>query len=161
MRRVLNSWWIVFLLSLSAMLVAPQVCSIERMQFSKALADLSALGTALELFYSRNARYPSTADGLKTLTPEFVRRISHDPWGNEYAYRASGQASYALYSIGVDAMDNGGAGDDVTTREKKYECSSYGVNCGLIERMSVLSVLLLASALVGLARGIRRVYRFL
>ena len=72
MRRVLNSWWIVFLLSLSAMLFAPQVCSIDRMQFSKALSDLSALGTALDMFYSRIGRYPSTADNLKALTPEFV-----------------------------------------------------------------------------------------
>jgi general secretion pathway protein G len=161
MRRVLNSWWIAILvsLSLSAMLVVPQFSTTSCSPISKALSDQWALGIALDLFHSRNRRFPSTEEGLKALAPEFLLRLSRDPWGNEYAYRTNSKGSYVLYSIGVDARDDGGAGDDITRRKKDYECRhSCGVNAGNV--VVLLALLLLTSALVGVARGIRRVYRF-
>jgi len=161
MRRVLNSWWIVFLVSLSlwAMLAVPQLGMTSCSPISKALSDQWAIGIALDLFHSRNRRFPSTEEGLKALAPEFLLRLSRDPWGSEYAYRTNSKGSYVLYSMGVDARDDGGAGDDITRRKKDYECRhSCGVNAGNV--VVLLALLLLTSGLVGLARGIRRVYRF-
>jgi general secretion pathway protein G len=162
MHRVLSSWWIVFLLSLAAMLTIPMFGATGCSPISKALADLGALETGLELFHSRNHRYPSTEEGINALAPGFFLRVSRDPWGNEYVYRAD-QGSFVLYSIGVDARDDGGDGDDVKSSKKGFEYSKCRVDCGidLMEAKAfVLPVLLLASALVGLARGILHVYRF-
>jgi len=165
MRRVFNSWWIVFLvsLSLSAMLVVPQFGTTGCSPISKALSDQWAIVSALDLFHSRNHRYPSTVESLKALVPEFLLRLSRDPWGNEYAYRTNSKGSYVLYSMGVDARDDGGAGDDITRRKKDYECRhtcGVDVDTWKVSGVVLLALLLLTSALVGLARGIRRVYRF-
>jgi general secretion pathway protein G len=162
MRRVLNSWWIAILvsLSLSAMLVVPQFSTTSCSPISKALSDQWAIRIALDLFHSRNHRYPSTEEGLKALAPEFLLRLSRDPWGNEYAYRTNSKGSYVLYSLGVDAQDDGGARDDITSRKKDYECRhSCGVDASKVSGVVLLALMLLASALVGLAWGIRRVYR--
>ena len=90
----------------------------------------------------------------------FVPRILQDPWGNAYAYRAQQQKSYLLYSVGVDGRDEGGAGDDVTTPRKKYDRATYGVTSAtdLLHIIGYTSfALLVASSLVGLARGAARV----
>jgi hypothetical protein len=64
-----------------------------------------------------------------------------------------------VYSIGVDAIDSGGAGDDVVEFEKEYLCEAYGMNCGMgFEQAATgeLAFVGVSSLLVGLVRGARR-----
>lgn len=165
MRRLLASWWIVFLLSLAAVIVVPMSAeSVGCMRIHKAFADLEAIRTSLENYRLENERYPTTVEGIAVLMPRFIKRVSTDAWGSPYAYRAMGDLSLVVYSVGLDGRDDGGLGDDVTTRDKKYTCSIYGMNCGLRSEPLVLLFLLailFASAVVGMVRGGLRLSNFL
>ena len=139
--------------------------SIVDLKIDKAFSDLSALRAGLSEFQARHQRYPTTTEGLIVLVPDFVLRISRDPWGTAYAYRAEKQESYSLYSIGADGRDEGGAGDDVTTPRKKYDRATYGVT-NATDPLHIIGyaafALLVASSLIGLARGaagVRRMVR--
>ena len=160
MRRLLAFWWVGLLLSFTVILVIPMFSSIVDLKIDKAFTDLRALRAGLSQFQARHQRYPTTSEGLSVLVPDFVLRISRDPWGNAYAYRAETQKAYLLYSIGVDGRDESGAGDDVTTPRKKYDRATYGVTSAtdLLHIIGYASfALLIASSLVGLARGAARI----
>jgi len=160
MRRLLGFWWIVFLLSFTAVLVLPCSSNSGHLKITKTFSDLDAIRTGVGRFRDQYQRYPSTAEGLAVLAPGFFVRVSNDPWGNPYVYRSSAAEHFVVYSTGVDGIDEGGAGDDVTTSDKEYECSTYGVNCGP-RVTSIALVLLLISGLVGLVRGVQRISRLL
>ena len=145
------------LASLAVIVVIPSFGNIVCLRISKAFADQQALSTALDNFRERYSRYPTTREGLKALVPDFVKRISRDPWGSPYVYRTTGRRSFFIYSVGADGRDDKGFGDDVTTKEKEYDCAVYGYTCGLDARFFVFVValaLMVLSALVGLAHGI-------
>lgn len=132
------------------------------MQIHRAFADLDAFRTALTHFHGTHQRYPTTTEGLIALTPGFLGRVSQDPWGHAYAYRAVKGEPYALYSVGIDGLDEGGLGNDVTTRRKMYENPAYCVYRVVSPRrilVCVLLSLLLASTLTGLARGAAMVWK--
>lgn len=132
------------------------------MQVHRAFADIDAVRTALTHFHATHQRYPTTTEGLSALTPRFLRRLAQDPWGNAYVYRAVKSESYALYSVGIDGQDEGGLGNDVTTRGKKYANPAYCVYGAVSPRRilacAILS-LLMASMLAGLARGVAMVWK--
>ena len=162
MRRLLPWWWVGLLLSMAVMLVVPQCTSIVDSPINKAFSDLDALRTGLASYQARYLRYPTEAEGLSVLTPEFVKRIPRDPWGGAYAYRVAGQDSYLLYSPGANGSDESGAGDDVTTPKKKYGRRVYGLGSPTdVPHLVGYSAfaLLLASVVVGLARGVAVVQR--
>jgi general secretion pathway protein G len=151
------SWWIVLLASLIAISALLPFGRIVCLKITKSFSDLDAIRTALAMYRVRNQRYPSSVDELDALVPEFIKRNSRDPWGNPYVYRTTADGSFVLYSVGAGGLDESGVGDDVTTRDKKYECSTYGVDCGpdpweLGMLLAIGSLLL--SGIVGLARGI-------
>ena len=158
MRRLLPPWWIVLLTSLLAIMAMLSFGTIVDLKITKSFSDQDAIRAALDLYRIRNQRYPTSAEGLDALVPQFAKRISKDPWGNRYVYRTTEERSFVLYSAGADAHDENGAGDDVTTQEKKYECSTYGIDCGPdpwgVGFLLALCTLLV-SGIVGLVRGIR------
>jgi hypothetical protein len=156
MRRLLASWWVVFFASLASVSVIPAFGNIVDLKITKSFYDQDAIRTAIDMFKRRYRRIPSSVEGLAALDPQFLKRVSHDPWRNPYLYRVSNDESYVLYSVGADCRDEYGAGDDVTSREKEYECATYGVDCAPDVPTSVALSLLLSSGLVGLARGIGR-----
>lgn len=157
MRRLLAFWWVGLLVSFTVILIIPLFSSIVDLKIDQAFSDIGALRAGLSQFQARHQRYPTTAEGLSVLVPDFLRRVSRDPWGNAYAYRAQMQRSYSLYSIGVDGIDEGGAGDDVTTPRKKYDRTTYGVTTAT-DPLHLIGyaafALLVASALAGMARGV-------
>lgn len=110
--------------------------------------------TALGNFHHRHGRYPTTEEGLAALVPGWIKRIPRDRWGNAHIYRSDG-AAYDLYSAGVDQIDQGGQGDDISTPEREEYCGPYDLNCrpdwGLTG-MLASSALFILSGLVGLAR---------
>jgi len=162
MRRLLAFWWVAFLASLAAVIVIPSFSGIVDLQINKAFSDLAAFRAALSNFEMRHHRYPTEAEGLEVLKPDFLKRVSRDPWGNSYVYRSKTSATCLVYSIGVDGIDQGGEGDDVTSHEKKYDYATYGVGFRLgASDIAVYLALfvLLASTLVGLVRGAANLWK--
>jgi len=95
---------------------------------SAAKAQVSELENALERFNVNMDRYPTTDEGLKSLTEPppgddkkwkgpYVKLVRKDPWGNQYQYRYPGvhhPTSFDLWSRGADNADGGeGAGADI------------------------------------------------
>jgi hypothetical protein len=160
--KVLSLWWLGLLLSSVVLVMVPQYSSIVDLKINKAFIDLDAFRAALILYKNRYQHYPSSADGLGILAPEFTQRISRDPWGSAYEYRSAGPDSYVVYSAGADGLDQGGAGDDITTPKKKYNRATYGM-ANPTDAPHLIGyaafALLLASAGIGLARGAMSVYR--
>ncbi len=160
MSRLLRFWWIGFLLSLAVVLFIPMFSSIVDLKIHQAFSDIAVYKAALTGFQVKNHRYPTTAEGLGVLSPEFIPRISRDPWGNAYVYRVKQPETFSLYSVGIDGVDESGAGDDVTTPRKKYNRAAYGLASPtdaphLIGYTAFL--LLVASALAGLWRAAAQV----
>lgn len=108
--------------------VGPQRSKANR---TRALADISQMDSALEIYHADNGIYPTTQQGLAALiaqpsTPPAPRNwqgpylknrssVPKDPWGNEYFYQSPGQKntnSFDILSYGADGRA-GGAGNDV------------------------------------------------
>ena len=90
-------------------------------RISAARADLAVLTSALQNFRLDCDRYPTTAEGLASLTaqpahveawkgPYLAKPIGLDPWGHRYVYRYEGHDHFLLESYGSDGKP-GGEGD--------------------------------------------------
>lgn len=75
-----------------------------------ATVRMAGLACALERFRIANARYP---ERLEELTPQFIKKLPHDPCdGQPFHYRITPEG-YLLYSIGADRKDDGGNIKDI------------------------------------------------
>jgi general secretion pathway protein G len=98
----------------------------EQARHTRALADIQALSTAIDLYEADTGSYPQ--DGLEELYtapademlatrwmgPYLKRRITNDPWGNPYNYTSPGvhnTGSYDLWSYGRDGQEGGSDAD--------------------------------------------------
>lgn len=119
---------VIVILGILASLVVPNLMgNKDKADAQKAVSDIAALESALDMYRLDNNRYPSGEQGLAalvvkpTLTPVprnypdggYIRRLPQDPWGNDYQYRQPGQHGR------VDVWSNGQDGepdtdDDVT-----------------------------------------------
>ncbi|RRV06022.1 type II secretion system protein GspG [Pseudomonas sp. v388] len=118
---------VIFIIGLLIAVVAPSVLgNQDKAMRQKVLADLSTLEQALDMYRLDNLRYPTTEQGLNSLTSApkveplprswradgYIRRLPDDPWGNPYHYRAPGEhGRIDIYSLGADAAQ-GGEGTD-------------------------------------------------
>jgi general secretion pathway protein G len=116
---------VLLILGLLAGLVGPRVLkSLGGAKTNTAQLQIEEFGVGLDLFHLEVGRYPTTEEGLQSLstTPTGVSNwngpylkkndIPVDPWGNAYHFRAPGEHSdYDLYSFGRDNAD-GGEGED-------------------------------------------------
>lgn len=118
---------VVSIIAILAALIGPQVLGrVDEARVTKAKQDIRSLETALDLFKMDNFKYPTTDQGLGALTTRpddpsirnwkpggYVRKLSKDPWGNDYQYVSPGTrgGEYDLYSLGADAQP-GGEGTD-------------------------------------------------
>jgi general secretion pathway protein G len=114
---------VVVIIGLLAAVIVPQVVSkVDEARVSKAKQDIASVETALTMFRLDNSKYPGTDQGLASLTTQptdpsirhwkpggYVKRISKDPWGNEYQYVFPGThgQEYDLYSLGADGQPGG------------------------------------------------------
>jgi general secretion pathway protein G len=117
---------VMIILAILAAVVVPRVVGrTEDARRSRAISDIEALGTALDLYKADNGNYPATEQGLQALReqpsdaknwngPYLKKAVGTDPWGNPYIYTEPGEHnadSYDLYSTGADGQP-GGAGND-------------------------------------------------
>jgi general secretion pathway protein G len=106
---------VITILGLIATLVA--VAANERMMEArrhKALLDLRALASALELYRVHRGSFPTPENGLEILVRErFIRELPADPWGSPYVYVLQ-NGEPVLSSLGADREPGGhGAGEDI------------------------------------------------
>ncbi|MCB1099930.1 MAG: type II secretion system protein GspG [Verrucomicrobiae bacterium] len=87
---------------------------------SRALADFSALESALTVYEAKSQRLPTTEQGLAALVEKptiepiprswarLIAKVPHDPWGTEYGYRQIAESRepqgrrFVLISAGPD-----------------------------------------------------------
>jgi len=116
---------VLVILGFLASLVGPQVLKqIGGSKTKAAILQIEEFSTALDLYHLDGGRYPSTADGLKSLIEKpssariwngpYLKKkvIRDDPWGNPYHYASPGEYSdFDLFSLGRDGRE-GGEGED-------------------------------------------------
>jgi general secretion pathway protein G len=114
---------VVVIIGLLAAVIVPQVVSrVEEARVAKAKQDMASIETALTMFRLDNSKYPGTDQGLVALSTQptdpsirhwrpggYVKRVSKDPWGNDYQYVYPGThgGEYDLYSLGADGQPGG------------------------------------------------------
>ncbi len=121
---------VVVILSILAAMVVPKIMSRpDEARTARVQQDIRALGAALNLFRLDNFNYPTTEQGLESLTVKpsglssgaqwneggYIERIPKDPWGAPYRYLQPGShGEYDIYSLGADGVA-GGAGFSADT----------------------------------------------
>jgi general secretion pathway protein G len=114
---------VVIIIGLLAAVVVPQFMGrVDDARISKAKQDIQAIETALTMYKLDNFRYPTTEQGLKALVERpnddsvrnwraggYLKRVTKDPWGNDYQYANPGTrgGEFDLYSLGADAQPGG------------------------------------------------------
>lgn len=110
---------VMAIIGMLAVMVAPNLFRQQAgAQRDAAMAQISALQTALDAYYLDVQRYPDTLDGLieddssrASWNGPYLRGdVPLDPWRNEYVYESNGR-EFSLISYGPDG-EEGGEGDD-------------------------------------------------
>ena len=114
---------------LAAMVVPRLTGRTEQAKYSRAAADIAAIGLALDLYELDVGTYPSSLETLiaREAPPEFKsgewngpylkKGLPKDPWNRAYIYNRQSQhhLDYDLYSMGSDGSVGN---DDVTNWEQ-------------------------------------------
>jgi hypothetical protein len=96
-------------------------------------ATLELLRFAAQRSAEQTGHLATDEEGLQVLTTgpgAWIMHVPQDPWGHPYVYRrTAAPPGFVLYSMGADGIDDHGAGDDITTRDKSYRCETYYEDC--------------------------------
>ena len=121
---------VITIIGLIMALVAPRVLNyLGESKVKAARIQIASLGSALDLFYLDEGRYPTTAEGLTALVERngndtawngpYLKGtiVPADPWGHPYVYRAPGEhGPYDILSYGSDGQEGGtGTASDITS----------------------------------------------
>ena len=114
---------VVVIIGILASVVVPRIMdNPDKARAAKAKNDIRAYESALDLYRLDNYVYPTTDQGLEALVskptsaPEppnwkqggYIKKLSKDPWGNEYMYLNPGeQGEIDIYSLGADGAPGG------------------------------------------------------
>lgn len=110
---------VMAIVAMLAVMVAPNLFRQRAgAQRDAAVAQISALETALDAHFIDVGEYPDSLEGLienesgrASWNGPYLRRdIPMDPWGNPYVYDSEGR-EFTLISYGPDGQQ-GGSGDD-------------------------------------------------
>jgi general secretion pathway protein G len=119
---------VMVIIGLLAAYVAPKYFSqIGKSEIKTAMAQIDALGKALDQYRLDVGHYPSSEQGLAALFtrpdneakwngPYLQKNVPNDPWGKPYVYRQPGEhGEYDLLSYGKDGQPGGsGEAADIT-----------------------------------------------
>ena len=113
---------VVAIIAILAAYIAPKVAGrVDDARISKAKSDIRVLESSLELYKLDNFVYPSPDQGLDALVNRpsgenarnwreggYIKKLSKDPWGNEYRYVYPGSnGEFDIFSLGADAAAGG------------------------------------------------------
>jgi len=118
---------VVVILGILASIIVPKIMRRpEEARRTKAVMDIKAIETALNLYRLDSGVYPSTEQGLEALVTKpttgvipknwkeegYLDKVPKDPWGNPYVYLSPGvHKEFDLVSYGADGVE-GGEGKD-------------------------------------------------
>jgi general secretion pathway protein G len=118
---------VVVILGILASIIVPKIMRRpEEARRTKAIIDIKAIETALNLYRLDSGVYPSTEQGLEALVEKpttgviprnwkeegYLDKVPKDPWGTPYVYLSPGiHKEFDLVSYGVDGVE-GGEGKD-------------------------------------------------
>ncbi|WP_283743543.1 type II secretion system major pseudopilin GspG [Sideroxydans sp. CL21] len=119
---------VMVIIGLLAGYVGPKYfAQIGKSETKTAMAQIDALGKALDQYRLDVGRYPTTEEGLSALFtkpsseakwggPYLQKSVPLDPWGKPYVYKQPGEhGEYDLLSYGKDGQPGGtGEASDVT-----------------------------------------------
>ena len=114
---------VVVIIGILASVVVPRIMdNPDKARTAKAKHDIRSLESALDIYRLDNFVYPTTDQGLESLislpssSPEpanwkqggYIKKLSNDPWGNEYLYLNPGEhGEIDIYSLGADGAPGG------------------------------------------------------
>jgi len=95
--------------------------NLEFAKEQRAKGDLQAILTQVRMHEMRSGGVPlSESAGLQALVGKGkgFEELPTDPWGQPYRYRLDANSSkgFVVYSFGPDRKDDGGKGDDISSR---------------------------------------------
>jgi len=95
--------------------------NLEFAKEQRARGDIQAIVTQVRMFEMKSGGVPLTeSQGLKALVGKGkgFEELPKDPWGQDYKYKidAASAKGFRVYSTGPDRQDNGGGGDDITSK---------------------------------------------
>ncbi|MES2952867.1 MAG: type II secretion system protein GspG [Pseudomonadota bacterium] len=130
-RIVLFSVFSTLLISIGTVVATENTCpsylASSRLQYTR--LDLEEIEDALTLYRKEKGVLPETLNSLAS-SGYLKKSVAADGWHHPYVYQAiAGGGYYALYSRGVDGVDESGNGDDVTAKEKQFTCEQYQELC--------------------------------
>ena len=112
---------VLTIIAILAAYIAPKVTGrVDDARISKVKSDIRVLESSLELYKLDNFSYPDSSQGLDALVNKpsgdlkhwreggYIRKLSKDPWGNDYRYEYPGvNGEFDIYSLGADAAVGG------------------------------------------------------
>jgi general secretion pathway protein G len=120
---------VIVILGMLAAFIVPNVMgNKEKADQKAAVANIVSLENSLDMYKLDNSAYPTTDQGLQALvikpnSPEprnyrdggYIKRLSVDPWGNEYQYLNPGEhGAIDVFTLGADGQEGGdGANADI------------------------------------------------
>ena len=113
---------VVTIIAILAAYIAPKIAGrTDDARIAKAKSDIRVLESSMELYKLDNFSYPTTDQGLDALVNKpsgaelkhwrkggYIKKLSKDPWGNEYQYQIPGaNGEFDIYSYGSDSAVGG------------------------------------------------------
>jgi len=115
---------VIMIIGLLASLIVPNILgNKDKADQKKAVADITALENALEMYRIDNGNFPSTSEGLEVLLQEpsnlkkqetyraggYIKRLPKDPWHHSYNYRFPGEngEEVDIFTYGADGQPGG------------------------------------------------------
>ncbi len=113
---------VLAIIGMVASLVGPRVLGyLSDSKAKAAQVQIEAFGSALDLFFLDNGRYPTASEGLQALVKKptstqswngpYLKSggIPKDPWGNPYLYKVPGKTTpYVIISTGPEGREGPG-----------------------------------------------------
>lgn len=113
---------VLAIIGMVASLVGPRVLGyLSDSKAKAARVQIEAFGSALDLFFLDNGRYPTPSEGLQALVKKPANSqswngpylksgdIPKDPWGNPYLYKIPGKTTpYIIISTGPEGREGSG-----------------------------------------------------
>jgi general secretion pathway protein G len=122
---------VIVILGILAGVVVPKIMgNPDKARVAKAKHDITALGSALDVYRLDNFVYPSTDEGLEALVSNpgeapnwqaggYIKKLNKDPWGNHYLYygpELDGELN--IVSLGADGAEGGeGVFTDISSQD--------------------------------------------
>jgi general secretion pathway protein G len=110
---------VLAIIGMVASLVGPRVLGyLSDSKTKAARIQIEAIGSALDLYFLDNGRYPTSSEGIGALVRKpgsaaqwngpYLKSgdVPKDPWGNPYVYRVPGHGGpYDILSLGPDGRE--------------------------------------------------------